>query len=63
MLQVETKSLHKGVKDTRHTFLPVPSGVDKIEMLAQVCSQGKAAQTLENILQMGLHLPCQIALY
>ncbi len=38
MLQVETKSLHKGVKTTRHNFLPVPSGIDKIEMLAQVSS-------------------------
>jgi superfamily II DNA/RNA helicase len=33
---VETSSLHKGVVGARHVFLPVPSGVDKLDLAVQV---------------------------
>ncbi|KAK9809038.1 hypothetical protein WJX72_008266 [[Myrmecia] bisecta] len=33
---VETKSLHKGVAGARHSFLPLPPEVNKLDLLAQV---------------------------
>jgi superfamily II DNA/RNA helicase len=51
---VETSSLHKGVVGARHTFLPVPSGVDKLDLAVQVVngevSRGKRVLLFANTL-------------
>jgi hypothetical protein len=40
MRTVETKTLHKGVAGARHSFLPLPSAGDKLDVLMQVGGGG-----------------------
>eukprot|EP00955_Chlamydomonas_euryale_P001022 11906-Chlamydomonas_euryale.AAC.2 len=42
---IETSSLHKGIAGSRHRFLRVPPGRDKLDLLGEVLAQDTQQQT------------------